>query len=195
MRRITRVLWITLALIFLFETWLWSHLSPIVQWIVDRIALRELKTRVASWVEHLPPYPTLLVFLVPIALLFPIKLLGLWMLARGSWLGAMAVLALAKVVSMGLTAFIFEITKPKLLQLPWFARFYTRVLGWIAWAHGLADPVKESVRAWFRREFVPLRRRLRSWRWRLGPKRAGRFMRRLMRLRRRMQQTKVAPQA
>ena len=34
-------------------------------------------------------------------LLLPIKLLGLWMLARGSWLGALAVLGLAKVVSVG----------------------------------------------------------------------------------------------
>ena len=62
----------------------------------------------AAAIEHLPPYPTLLVFLIPVVLLFPLKLLGLWMLAHGSWLGAMAVLALAKVISMGVTAFIFD---------------------------------------------------------------------------------------
>ena len=51
-------------------------------------------------------------------LLLPIKFLGLWMLAHvAPGLGAMATLALAKVVSMGVTAFIFDITKPKLMEL------------------------------------------------------------------------------
>ena len=40
----------------------------------------------------------------------------------------MAVLALAKVVSIGVTAFIFDLTRPKLLQLAWFRRLYDRVM-------------------------------------------------------------------
>jgi hypothetical protein len=64
----------------------------------------------------------------PVVLLLPIKFIGLWMLARGYWLGAMATLGAAKVVSMGFTAFIFDVTRPKLLQLPWFCRLYEWVL-------------------------------------------------------------------
>ena len=78
-------------------------------------------------IERLPPAATLLVFLVPVLLLLPLKLLGLWMLAHGSWLGALAMLALAKVVSIGVTAFIFDVTRPKLLQLAWFRWLYERV--------------------------------------------------------------------
>ena len=130
MRRLLKPLWILLALVFLFEAWLWEHLRPVVQWIVDRLAWDRLKARVAAWVEVLPPYATLLVFLIPIVMLFPIKLIGLWFLAQGWWLGAMATLGAAKVVSMGVTAFIFEVTRPKLLQLSWFARLYARVLIW-----------------------------------------------------------------
>ena len=120
MRRLLRPLWVLLALVFLVEAWLWERLAPIVGWIVERIAWRALRARLAAAIERLPPYPTLLVFLVPVVLLFPIKLIGLWLLAQGSWLGAMATLALAKVVSMGVTAFIFDLTRPKLLQLAWF---------------------------------------------------------------------------
>src|SRR6185295_10342709 len=101
MRRVLKPLWILLALIFLLEAWLWEHLRPVVAWIVDRIAWRKLQERFAAAISHLPPYPTLLIFLIPIALLFPLKLLGLWMLAHGSWLGAMAVLAMAKMMSVG----------------------------------------------------------------------------------------------
>jgi hypothetical protein len=192
MRRLLRPLWILLALVFLFEAWLWEHLRPIVAWIVDRIAWAKLKARVAAWIEHLPPYPTLLVFLVPVVLLFPIKVIGLWFLARGWWLGAMATLAGAKVVSMGTTAFIFDVTRPKLLQLPWFRWLYDHVLAWLDKAHVLIDPIKERMRTWFRRQVAPIRRRLASLFWLARPKRAGRFLRRLAWLRRRMQRAPAA---
>jgi hypothetical protein len=172
MRRALKPLLLLLALVFLFEAWLWEHLRPLVAWVVDLVRWDRLKTRLAAAIDRLPPYPTLLVFLVPILLLFPLKLLGLWMLAHGSWLGAMAVLALAKVVSMGVTAFIFDLTRPKLLQLAWFRRLYEHMLVWLAWAHGLVDPIKERMRQWLRM---------------FAPQRAGRTMRLLKRLRRRAQ--------
>jgi hypothetical protein len=98
------------------------------------------------------------------------------MLAHGSWLGAFAVLALAKVASMGVTAFIFDLTRPKLLQLPWFRRLYERILVWLEKAHALIDPIKLRVG-----------RALRRYVWLLRPGRGGRFLRRLARIRRRMQ--------
>jgi hypothetical protein len=188
MRRVLKPIWVLLALVFLFEAWLWSHLAPLVAWLVDRLALPTLKARAAAWVERLPPWATLLVFLVPVILLLPVKFVGLWLLAQGSFAGAMAVLAAAKVVSMGVTAFIFEITRPKLLQLAWFHRLYGYVLMGLAWAHRQIDPIKARVRAWVRETLTPIRRRLRSLAWLLGPGRRGRFIRRVIRIRRRMQQ-------
>jgi hypothetical protein len=171
MRRLTRPLLILVALVFLFEAWLWDRLGPIVAWVVGWIPWRELKVRLAAAIERLPPEATLLVFLVPVILLFPIKLVGLWMLAHGSWLGAMATLMLAKMVSMGVTAFIFETTRPKLLQLWWFRWLYERIMAWLVWAHGLIDPVKLRIRTLLRV---------------FGPRRAGRTLRLLWRIRRRM---------
>ena len=171
MRRLTRPLLVLLAIIFLIEAWLWDHLNPVVAWFVSFIPWERLKARVASAIEHLPPYATLLVFLVPVVLLLPLKFLGLWMLAHGFWLGALAVLGLAKVLSLGVTAFIFEITRPKLLQLGWFRWFYEHMLVWLAWAHGLVDPIKARIKRVFKM---------------FGPKRAGRTMRLLSRIRRRM---------
>ena len=165
MRRLLRPFLILLALFFLLEAWLWTHLGPIVARIVARIPLRAIKERIAAWIEHLPPAATLVVFIVPVVLLLPLKFLGLWMLAHGSWLGAFVVLALAKVVSMGVTAFIFDLTRPKLLQLPWFRWFYEHMLVWLAKAHALIDPIKHEIREWaaaFRhrlRRIARLRRR------------------------------------
>lgn len=176
-RLLTRPLLILLALVFLFEAWLWEQLAPIVGAIVARIPWAAFKAKVAAAIERLPPYPTLLVFLVPVILLLPLKFAGLWMLAHGLWLGSLAVLALAKVVSLGVTAFIFDLTRPKLLQLPWFRWLYEHVIVWLAWAHGLVDPIKRRLRIYFRV---------------FAPKRANRTLKLLMRIRRRMQVARAA---
>jgi hypothetical protein len=183
MRRLLRPLWILVAVVFLVEGWLWRQLAAAVGRVVDFIALPALKARVAAGLERLAPATTLLVFLVPVILLLPIKLLGLWMLARGSWLGALAVLLLAKIVSMGVTAFIFQVTRPKLLQLGWFRWIHDRVLAGLAWAHRQIDPHKQRVRAWARETIAPQVARLRRL---LGPKGEGRLLRRILRLRRRV---------
>jgi hypothetical protein len=71
-------------------------------------------------------------------------------LARGYWLGALGVLVFAKMLSVGVTAFIFDLTQPKLLQMPWFRWLYDRVMAGLGWAHGLIDPIKRRLRTFFR---------------------------------------------
>ncbi|MEW6453983.1 MAG: hypothetical protein AB1490_25315 [Pseudomonadota bacterium] len=171
MRRLTRPLLVLLAIIFLMEAWLWEHLKPIVGWVVSWIPWQRLKAWIVSAIENLPPYATLFVFLIPVIVLFPLKLAGLWMLAHGFWLGAVAVLVLAKLVGVGVAAFIFEITRPKLLQIGWFRWLYEHVMVWLEWAHGLVDPIKARIKQVARM---------------FGPKRAGRTLRLLMRIRRMM---------
>jgi hypothetical protein len=111
------------------------------------------------------------VFVVPVILLLPLKFLGLWMLAHGQWLGAVAVLAIAKMVSLGVTAFIFELTRPKLLQLAWFRQLYDWVMWLLEKAHALVDPMKRRIKLWLRM---------------FSPKRASRTLRLLRRIRRTM---------
>src|SRR5215470_16316067 len=120
MRAVTRPLWVLLALLFLVEAWLWDHLEPIAAWIVARIPLRRMKQALKSWVDHLHPAATLVVFALPGVLLFPFKLLGLWLLAKGYWLSAVALFTLAKLVGLGFSAFVFDLTRPKLLEMAWF---------------------------------------------------------------------------
>ena len=73
MRRLLRPFLVLLALVFLVEAWLWEHLRPLVAWVVDLIAWNRLKARLAAAIERLPPYPTLLIFLIPPILLFPLQ--------------------------------------------------------------------------------------------------------------------------
>ena len=52
----------------------------------------------------------------------------------------------AKLIGVGVTAFVFEVTRPKLLQMAWFRWLYERVLIGLAWAHGLAAPIRDRIR-------------------------------------------------
>ena len=180
MRRLTRPLLILLAIVFLIEAWLWRHLEPIVESVVARIPLRAVKARIAGTIRKLPPAATLIVFIVPVAMLFPFKLLGLWLLAHKHWIAASIVLVLAKLVSVAVTAFVFETTKPKLLKLGWFRWLYERVLAWLNWAHDLVAPIKRRIK-----------RLLRIFR----TKQSGRALRLLWRIRSRMRAERKAARA
>jgi hypothetical protein len=178
MRRLTRPLLVLLAIIFLIEAWLWGHLKPIVAWVVAWIPLKALKAKLAAWIDTIPPQAALLVFIVPGILLFPLKLLTLWLLAHKHLLLAGLVFTFAKLVGLGVTAFVFEATKPKLLQMAWFRWLYEHILIWLAWAHELVDPIRDRIR-----RVMHL----------LRPKRAGRAMRLFWRIRRRMRGGADAP--
>lgn len=152
MNRLLKPLWVFLALVFIFEAWLWEKLEPVVERIVALLPLRAFKEWFAARIEHLPPWATLIVFVIPPIVLFPIKVAGLWLLAHGHWFLALGTPALAKLAGVGVAAFIFEHTKPKLLQMAWFRWCYETVMAGLAWAHRLADPyinrAREMVREW-----------------------------------------------
>ena len=85
LRRLLQPLWVLLAIIFLIEAWLWDHLEPIVARVVASIPLRAFKQWLAERVDALSPAMTLIVFVVPVIPLFPLKLVGLWLLAHEYW--------------------------------------------------------------------------------------------------------------
>jgi len=126
-RYLLRPLWIVLALLFLLEAWLWDHLQPLVARLVALIPLAALKRGIARLVSSLPPWAVLFVFAVPFVLMLPLKFAEVYFLARRQWLLACAVILLVKLVGVGVTAFIFDVTRDKLMQMAWFRRLSKRI--------------------------------------------------------------------
>jgi hypothetical protein len=145
LRRLLQPLWVLLAVIFLIEAWLWDHLEPIVARVVALIPLRAFKQWLAERIDTLSPAMTLIVFIVPVIPLFPLKLIGLYLLTHEYWLSAVATIVFAKFVGVGVTAFIFDVTRPKLLEMRWFEWLYEFVLSLRARAAALVDPVKRRI--------------------------------------------------
>jgi hypothetical protein len=146
LRRLLQPLWVLLAIIFLIEAWLWDHLEPVVAWVVAVIPLRAFKQWLAERVDTLSPAMTLIVFIVPVIPLFPLKLVGLWLLTHQYWTSAVFTIVFAKFLGVGVTAFIFDVTRSKLLQMAWFEWLYEVVLALRAKAAELVDPIKERIR-------------------------------------------------
>jgi len=145
MRRLLQPLWILLAIIFLIEAWLWDHLEPVVAAVVAALPLRAFKTWLAERVDTLSPAMTLIVFIVPVIPLFPLKLAGFWLLAHEYWMSALLTIIFAKFLGVGVAAFVFDVTRPKLLEMAWFEKLYEFVLALRAKALALVEPVKLRI--------------------------------------------------
>jgi hypothetical protein len=145
MRRLLQPIWVLLAVIFLIEAWLWDHLEPIVAWFVALIPLRAFKQWLADRVDTLSPAMTLIVFIVPVIPLFPLKLVGLWLLTHEYWFSAILTIVFAKFLGVGVAAFVFDVTREKLLEMGWFERLYEFVLGLRAKATALVEPIKLRI--------------------------------------------------
>jgi len=147
-----------LALLILFEEWGWEPLQRAVAWVGRLPVLRQLEAAIA----RLPPYGALAVFAVPSLLLVPVKLLGLWLVTRGHGVLAVAMILTAKLGGTAVVARLFELTRPALMQLAWFAALHARWLGF-------KEPLLARVRAsWIWRNGRALKqamaRRLARWR-------------------------------
>ena len=146
LRRLLQPVWVLLAVIFLIEAWLWDHLEPIVAWFVAKLPLQAFKNWLADRVDTLSPAMTLIVFIVPVIPLFPLKLVGVWLLMHEYWLSALTTIIFAKLLGVGVTAFVFDVTRPKLLEMGCFERLYEFIMALRAKAKALVEPVKLRIR-------------------------------------------------
>jgi hypothetical protein len=127
---------VLLALLILLEEWGWRPLAD----LLGRLARWRPWARLETAIARLPPYAALIVFVLPSALLLPLKFLALFLIARGQLVLAGLLFAAAKVVATALVARLFMLTHPALMQIGWFVWLYDRFIPW-------KDALEEYVRA------------------------------------------------
>ena len=89
---------------------------------------------------------TLIVFIVPVIPLFPLKLVGFWLLTHEYWISAILTILFAKFLGVGVAAFVFDVTRDKLLEMDWFETLYDFVIDLRAKATALVEPFKLRIR-------------------------------------------------
>ncbi|MFT3730457.1 MAG: hypothetical protein QM780_03385 [Hyphomicrobium sp.] len=153
------------ALIILFEEWGWRPLSN----LIGRLAAFAPIAALERLLARLPPYAALVALALPASLLFPLKLLAIWLLANEHFFSATLLFVGAKIASTALIARIFILVKPALMQIGWFAAAYNRFVPWkdalyaqirASWAWRYGRIVKARVQGEIRKGWASLRPRV-----------------------------------
>lgn len=110
------------AMLLMFEDWLWNACATLGSHFTGLRALRKIEEVLVG----LSPRLALCAYVMPAVLLFPVKLLALFAMARGHVSLGIVVILVAKLLGTALVARIYSLTKPALLSMPWFARWHNR---------------------------------------------------------------------
>jgi hypothetical protein len=60
-------------------------------------------------------------------------------------MSAVFTIMFAKMLGVGVTAFVFDVTRPKLMEMAWFVKLYRFVMMLRAKAKEIVDPVKARI--------------------------------------------------
>jgi hypothetical protein len=165
-KSLMRPLMVLLALAFLVEAWVWQGCVALGRRIIAIIPWTRLKARIAAFIAIMPAPVALIIFLIPLAIVEPFKIISLWLMAVGHpILGALGWIAM-QFAGVGLVAVAFDLTREKLLSMPWFVWVYVRFQAFHAYAHALVEPYKaaalkemRALRDWARSYWARLRAR------------------------------------
>ncbi len=137
------------AAVFLIEEAIWDWTAAAMARLGALRAVHAVEKRISA----LPARWAFLAFILPSTIFIPAKLLGLHAIAKGHWLVGSAIFLTAKVAGFALFSRIFNLTRPALMQLAWFARAYAWVMHYRNRIHAYLDSwqayqhVKQRIRA------------------------------------------------
>jgi hypothetical protein len=121
------------SIYFLLDALFAAVAIPLGRWISRHWAFKGI----LRWIRSLRPYPTLLLFLVPLIVLEPVKPAAAYLVATGRALWGCTVLAVGELLKLVLVERLFCITRDKLLSIPAFAWSYKKYLLAKAWITSL----------------------------------------------------------
>jgi hypothetical protein len=138
-----------LAIVFLFEAWVWDGCVAIARNIAALIPWMAFKARVKAAIAFIP---------APVVLV----LVGvfLWIAATGHPIFGLTAYVIAQFVGVGVIAAMFDLTRDKLMEMPLFVWCYNKVMIFHHFADRLIAPYKEAAK----REWRAFRQWLRDYR-------------------------------
>jgi len=146
--KVPRALVFVFALAFLFETWIWdrvvaagSRLLALVPWTAFRAALVRL-------VNRMPVWAALLMFGIPFVVAETGAFVCVVIAATGHVVAGATGYVVVKVFSFGLVVPIFDLTREKLLTMPWFAVVHRKLLVFHEFAERLVTPYRHAAAAY-----------------------------------------------
>jgi hypothetical protein len=131
---LTPLTWLA-AMLFLIEEFIWDQTARLMTWLGTLPVVRAIEHHIAG----LSPRWAAFAFLLPSSTLIPAKLIGLHAIASGHWYFGAAIIVVAKLVGVALFSRIFNLTRPALMQVRWFAGLYNKVMYYRNLIHSYLD--------------------------------------------------------
>jgi hypothetical protein len=148
------------AVIFLIEEAIWDWTAGFMARLGALRAVHAVEKRIGA----LPARWAFVAFILPSSIFVPAKLLGLHAIASGHWLVGSGIFVFAKIAGFALFSRIFNLTRPTLMQLAWFARIYGRVMYYRNRIHAFLDswPLYQRIKLRLRAALASFKSALRG---------------------------------
>lgn len=161
-RRPSRLAALPLALIFLFEFWIWRKLVAIAQFVATLVPWQRFRDAARRYVNRAPAFVSVALFGVPLVVSEFGAFVSVVTMATGHLFAGFALYVGMKIFGLFLVPVIFEITRERLMALPWFSYLYGKFEAVHYWASALVAPYRQAARETASEIGAALRRRLRE---------------------------------
>jgi len=145
--KVPRALVFVFALVFLFETWIWDSVVAVGRRVFALVPWVAIKATLVRLIDRLPAWVALLMFGIPFLVAETGAFICVVITATGHIVVGAAGYVVVKVVGFGLVVPIFDLTREKLLTMPWFAHVYRKFLLLHEFAERLVAPYRRAAAA------------------------------------------------
>ncbi len=154
-KKMLKPLFYLLAMIyFLVDAVFMAAAVPSGRWLADRL----VSNRIRNWIVSLRPYPTLMLFAVPVVILEPVKPLAIYMIGTKHVVAGVTLFVLCEILKLVLVERLFALSREKLLSIPAFAWGYGK---YSAAKHRIvSSEACRKIQKWVRRARCAIQRQI-----------------------------------
>ena len=129
---------------------MWDGLVAIGRALASLIPWARFKQAFAALIDRLPAPLVLLIFLVPLLIVEPLLTVATVAIAMGYVVSGVIAWIVLKLLAISLIPAIFDLTKHRLMTMPWFVRAYEKVMAFHHYADQIVAPYKNAAAALLR---------------------------------------------
>src|SRR5215475_2696993 len=119
------------VLYFLIDAVFLSAVRTVIRPLARALSRIRIFNALAAWLASLGPYPTLVLFLVPVIILEPVKPVGAYLIATSHLVSGVSLIAIGELLKIVIVERLFHFSRDKLMSIPAFARVYNWAESWL----------------------------------------------------------------
>lgn len=145
-----RPLLFVFLLAFLFETWIWGGMAAAFRWLAAQIPWAQYKAVAQRVINRMPAFVSVLLFGLPVVASEMGSAVSVVLFALGHFVTGVLLYIAMKIVMLTLVAVVYDLTREKLMTLPWFVILHEKFEALHEYARKLVAPYREAAAAWLR---------------------------------------------